>query len=614
MAGWSRQKLALLLVTLAGLSAGVAAYWAGQDERAFWLWAAGTLPVIAVLAVEIVTKLSHGEVGLDIVAGLSMSAALAFGQPLAGNVVGLMYAGGQFLESFAEGRARREMTALLGRVARTAMRYEAAGLHEVAIESLVPGDRLLIRGGEVIPADGHVSAQAAALDLSALSGESLPVRKLRGDFVPSGATNAGDAFDLTVIRPTAESTYAGIVRLVEEAQHSRAPMVRMADRYAIWFLALTLIVAGAAWWISGDRIRALAVLVVATPCPLILAVPVAVMAGMSRAASLGVLIKSGAALETLAGVRTAIIDKTGTLTFGRARIADIIVAKGYTADEVLRLAASLDLASHHVMAETLVAEARERGLQLGTPQKVEERPGAGLTGVVDGRKIVVGGSTYVRELAPLGDPYALRGGRAEGAAVVAVGIDGAAAGIIVMIDKLRPDAPSVLRHLRSTGVRRIVLASGDQDAVVRSIAARLDIDEAKADLAPKDKVDIVLAETARGGPVMMVGDGVNDAPALAAADIGVAMGARGSAASSEAADAVLLVDELDRLAQAVSVAQRTRGIAGQSVTAGLGLSIIAMLVAAAGYLPPVQGALIQEAIDIAVILNALRALQRPRAP
>lgn len=609
MAGLSKLKLALLLSTLAGLAAGTAAYWFGRDGLAFWLWTAGTVPVIAALLAEIVTKLGKGEVGLDIVAGLSMTAALAFGEPLAGNVVGLMYAGGQFLESFAEGRARREMTALLGRVARTSLRYRDHTLEEVEIERLEPGDRLLIRQGEVIPADGHLASRVSAIDLSALTGESLPARKLQNDFIPSGSTNAGDAFDLTVIRRTAESTYAGIIRLVEEAQHSRAPMVRLADRYAIWFLALTIIIAGAAWWISGDRIRALAVLVVATPCPLILAVPVAVMAGLSRAASLGVLIKSGGALEALARIRTAIIDKTGTLTYGRARITDIRSSEGHSADDILRLAASLDLASHHVMAETLVGAARERSLVLSTPTDVEEIAGAGVSGQVEGKGIVVGGSRYVMSMAPKGDPYVLRGDLPEGAAIVAVAVDGEIVGVIALTDELREDAESVLRHLRAAGVSRIVLASGDGVPAVDHIAAMVHLDEAHANLSPADKVALVHKESARQRPVMMVGDGVNDAPALAAADIGVAMGARGSAASSETADIVLLVDRLDRLAQAVAVAQRARKIALQSVVAGLGMSLAAMLVAAAGYLPPVQGALTQEAIDVAVILNALRALR-----
>ena len=614
MATWSRRKLALLLVTSIGLASGAAAHASGASGLAFWLWTAGTVPVLLALLVEIVAKLGAGEVGLDIIASLSMTAALTFGEPLAGNVVGLMYAGGQFLESFAEGRARREMTALLGRVARTAMRYGSSGLEEVEIDRIEPGARLLIRHGEVIPADGHVSGDTVVIDLAALSGEPLPVRRLSGDFIPSGASNAGDAFDLVVIRRTAESTYAGIVRLVEQAQRSKAPMVRLADRYAIWFLALTVLIAVTAWWLTGDRIRALAVLVVATPCPLILAVPVAMMSGMSRAASLGVLIKTGAALEGLARVRTAVIDKTGTLTHGRARITAIRTTPKYSPDEVLRIAASLDLASHHVMAETLVAEARNRGLPLSSPMEVEETAGTGLSGRVDGKAVSIGGSTYVRDKSKWGDPYALRDGLPKESAIVAVAVDGEVAGIIALTDELRGNANKVLQHIRHAGVKRIVLASGDRVDVVDHIASQLRVDDARADLSPAGKVAIIREEAARGGPVMMVGDGVNDAPALAAADIGVAMGARGSAASSETADVVLLVDDLDRLALALAVAQRTRRIALESVVVGLGLSIMAMLVAAAGFLPPVQGALTQEAIDVAVILNALRALRKPLLP
>lgn len=604
-----RLRLALVFIALMGLSSGLTALLLSA-EAAGWLWTGGTVPVLLALLAEIATSLRRGEVGLDIVAALSMGAALAFGEPLAGNVVALMYAGGQQLESFAEGRARREMTALLGRVAHTAMRYAAQGLEEVAIERLLPGERLLIRKGEVVPVDGRVARGTARLDQSALTGEPLPVTLDRGAEVASGVTALGEPFDLEVLRPAAESTYAGIVRLVEGAQASRAPMVRMADRYAIWFLLLTVALAGAAWGISGDRLRALAVLVVATPCPLILAVPVAIVSGISRAAGLGVLVKSGGALEGLACVRVAVLDKTGTLTHGRAGLHEIRTVDGFSADELLRLAASLDQASGHVMAATLVGVARARGLALASPTAVVEDPGDGLEGDVDGRHVVVGGSGYVRARSAEGDPANLRAGLAEGMAVVAVAVDGALAGILILADELRPEAPAVLAALRSAGVHRIILASGDRAELVAKVGHELGLDAAHGELTPDAKLMLIRAEQAHG-VVLMVGDGVNDAPALAAADVGVAMGARGSAASSEAADVVLLVDQLGRLAQAISLAQRARAIARQSVMAGIGLSLAAMLLAAFGYLPPIQGALTQEAIDVAVILNALRVLRTP---
>uniref|UniRef100_UPI002FCA3D71 HAD-IC family P-type ATPase n=1 Tax=Devosia sp. TaxID=1871048 RepID=UPI002FCA3D71 len=313
----------LIAVALLGVAAGAALSWWGLDAFAGTAWTVATLPVLVTLLLQIAVSLRRGDVGLDVVAALSMSAALVFGEPLAGNVVAVMYAGGQLLETFAQGRARREMTALLGRVARTAMRFQGSGLEEVPIAAIVPGDRLLIREGEVLPVDGRVAGAYALLDLSALTGESVPQRIASGGEALSGSTSTGPAFELIATLPAAESTYAGIVRLVEAAQHSKAPMVRIADRYAMGFLALALAIAGVAWMGSQDPLRALAVLVVATPCPLILAVPVAIISGMSRTARAGVLVKNGGVLEALAGIRTAILDKTGTLTHGRAVITDI---------------------------------------------------------------------------------------------------------------------------------------------------------------------------------------------------------------------------------------------------------------------------------------------------
>jgi P-type E1-E2 ATPase len=341
-----------------------------------------------------------------------------------------------------------------------------------------------------------------------------------------------------------------------------------------------------------------------------LALPVAIISGMSRAAALGVLVKNGGALEALARVRTAVLDKTGTLTHGEATVTEIRTAGEYSPDEILRLAASLDQASNHVIAQALVDEARLRVMPLVAPSNVMESAGVGVEGVVEGCRVTVGGSRYVSERCR-GDPYAFRQGLPKGAAVVAVAVDGTLAGIIALADEVRPDAAAVLVQFRKAGIGRIVLASGDREDVVAAVAAELEVDHAAGELTPEAKVKIVAAEQA-AGLVMMVGDGVNDAPALAAADVGVAMGARGSAASSEAADVVLLIDRLDRLAQAVAVAHRTRRIALQSVLAGLSLSIAAMIVAAFGYLPPVAGAFTQEVIDVAVILNALRALGQPR--
>lgn len=599
-------KTAILLLAAAGLTLGLAFYFAGRTDIADLVWIVGVVPALAALVVEILRSLRSGEVGLDIVAALSMSAALLFGETLAAAVVAVMYSGGTFLEAFAEGRARREMHDLLSRVPRSATRHRNGGLEEVPLGEIAPGDRLLIRQGDVVPVDGTVVSDTAFLDTSALTGESLPVRLARRAEAMSGATNAGEAFDLMATREAKDSTYAGIVRLVEEAQASKAPMSRLADRWSLGFLAVTLGIAFAAWWLTGDPIRAVAVLVVATPCPLILAVPVALVAGLSRAAHFGVLIKGAGPLETMARIRTLILDKTGTLTDGRPQIVSIDSHDGMSEDNILRLAASLDQASKHPVAQAIVAAAKARGFTLPVPSDVAEIPGEGVVGHVKGRKVIVGGDAFV----------ASRVGRrpddhsaiAAGSVLVAVAVDGHMAGYLVMSDPLREGAGQMLDGLRREGIARILLATGDRADVAERVTEGLGLDGLRAGLTPDQKVLLVLSER-KNGPVMMVGDGVNDAPALAAADVGVAMGARGAAASAEAADVVLLVDRIDRLGPGIEIARGAHRIAVESVVAGIGLSVMGMIAAALGYLTPVQGALLQEAIDVAVILNALRALR-----
>lgn len=598
-------KTGLLVVALAGLAAGLGLHLGGRADLSRLALAAGVLPVLAALLSEILRCLSRGDVGLDIVAALSMLAALVLGETLAAAVVAVMYSGGTLLESFAEGRARREMRDLLSRVPRTATRHRDGRLEDVPLDDIRPSDRLLIRKGDVVPVDGHIASSTAFLDTSALTGESLPVRLDQGTTAMSGSTNAGDAFDLTATHEARDSTYAGIVRLVEEAQRSRAPMARLADRWSLGFLAVTVAIALAAWWFTGDPIRAVAVLVVATPCPLILAVPVALVAGLSRAAHFGVLVKGAKPLEAMARVRTLILDKTGTLTDGRPRIVSIDSAEGMVEDEILRCAAAADQASKHPVAQAIVAAARARRLALPVPRNMVEVPGEGVIGMIDGRQVIVGGIGFVAgRVGDGGDRPEL----AAGSVMVAVAVDGRMAGYLVMSDPLRDGAAGMLAGLRRQGIERILLATGDRAEVAERVAEGLGLDGIRAGLTPDDKVQLVLTEH-KYGPVMMVGDGVNDAPALAAADVGVAMGARGAAASAEAADVVLLVDRLDRIGPGIEIARRSRRIALESVVAGIGLSVVGMVAAALGYMSPIQGALVQEAIDVAVILNALRALR-----
>jgi heavy metal translocating P-type ATPase len=590
-----------------GLVIGLAAQFSGWAHWAGPIWAIATIPVLLALVVEIVISLRRGDIGLDIVAALSMLVALVFAEYLAAVVVALMYAGGQYLEDFAERRASREMTALLARVPHTAVRHRNGQLEEVDLDVIEPGDRLVVRKGDVVPVDGAVIEGLAVLDQSALTGESLPVQQKVGDGVMSGATNVGEAFHILTTRRAAESTYAGIVRLVEAAQRSHAPMSRLADRYAMVFLAATVALAGASWAWSADPIRAVAVLVVATPCPLILAVPVAIVSGLSRAAKHGILVKGGKALEMLARVRSLVIDKTGTLTHGRAHVVATDVVADVSADEILRLAASLDQASKHIVAQTIVDDARTKGLELAIPSNVVETPGEGIEGCVDGHHVIVGGLRFVSGKVGETSLSRLHARRLPGSVAVAVGMDARLVGVLILVDRLRAGTEALLRDLKSLGVARIILATGDRRDVAEMVAKGLPIDAVRWELTPDQKTLVVLSER-KNGPVMMIGDGINDAPALAAADLGMAMGAKGAAASAEAADVVLLVDQLDRVLPAIQIARRSRFIALESVYAGLGLSVFGMIAAALGQITPVQGAIFQEVIDIAVILNALRAL------
>jgi len=603
-------NLSLLAVSATGLFGGLAAWLSGQPKWAEAIWVISAAPALLTVAGEIVGAALRREAGLDLIALLSIGGAIALGEYLTGAVIGLMLVSGRSLEDFAEARARREMSTLLGRAPCVANRYEGTEIAQVPLDQIRPGDHLLVRSGEAVPTDGLISSAAATLDESALTGEPLPVRRDSGALVRSGAVNAATPFDMVATTAAADSTFAGIIRLVEAAHRSKAPSARLADRYALLFVPVTLAVVAAAWIATGDPVRGLAVLVVATPCPLILAVPVAIVAGMSRCAKRGVLIKGGGVLEKLAQARTLFFDKTGTLTGGHARLVATETGPRFIAGEVLRLAASLDQMSQHVIAQAVVSGARERGLTLSLPSDVEELPGDGISGSVDGRRVVIGSNSYVMRSASPTDWSRRFLARVdyEGASGVFVAIDGTMAGALLLLDEIRLETPRALRLLRKAGVERIVMLTGDRRDVAETIGALVGVDQVLAEQQPQDKLAAIKASRSSGSTIM-VGDGINDAPALAAADVGVAMGARGAAASSEAAGVVLLVDRLDRLAEALEIAHRSRAIAVESVIAGMGLSVAAMGFAAFGFLPPLAGAVLQEAIDIAVILNALRVLR-----
>ena len=608
---WARPaqwvELVLAGVTVVALAAGGIAWLAGAPRVADGCWIAGTVVAVVPAVVWVLAALRRGRFGVDLIAVLSLVGTLLVGEYLAGALIAVMLAGGRALEAAAERRASHDLRALLEHAPRFARRRVGSAVDVVALEDVAVDDLLVVGPGEVVPVDGCISGAVAVLDESVLTGEPLQVERGVGEPVRSGVVNAGSAFEMRATAAAADSTYAQIVRLAAEAGAENAPVVRLADRYAAWFLPLTLLVAGAAWLASGSPVRAVAVLVVATPCPLLLAAPVAIVSGLSRASRRGVVIRGGGALENLGHATTLVMDKTGTLTMGRPVVIDVAAAPGRDAIEILRMAASVDQMSPHVLAEAIVTAARARGLLLSLPTEVVEEPGRGVTATLDGRRVQVG------KLSP--DTANTEWARAvvnrallDGAAIAWVCLDGRPTGAVLLRDPLRRHAPRTLRRLREAGLNRLVMLTGDRAEPAREVAAVLGLDEVYAEQSPADKVAAVRAEKDRAVTVM-VGDGVNDAPALAAASVGVAMGARGATASSEAAGIVLTTDRLERLADAMDIARWSRRIAVQSAVVGMGLSLAAMAVAAIGWLAPAPGALVQEAIDVAVILNALRALR-----
>jgi len=548
------------------------------------------------------------QLSVDVIALLALAGALVVGEWFAGAMITVMLATGVMLEARAGARARRELSLLVQRAPRTARRQVNGGVAEVPVDEVAKGDRILVGTGEVVPVDGRLMS-AGVLDEAALTGESFPVERPVGDEVRSGVVNAGSPIDLIATSVASESTYAGVVRLVEQAQASSAPFVRAADRFAIVFVPLTLALAGAAWALSGDPVRAVAVLVVATPCPLLLAAPIAIMSGLSRAAHIGVVVKGGGALERLAAGRVMLFDKTGTLTQGQPTLADVVTAGDHVdADEILRLAASLDQVSPHVLASSIVTAAARRSLQLQMPEDVHEEHGYGLRGTVGSHEVRVGKAAWiVGDTQPAWVRQVRRRADLDGSLTVFVGVDGEPAGAFLLDDPIRPDAPRMVRALREVGISRVVLVTGDRADIADAVGRIVGVDSVLADCDPADKLAAIEREATHASTIM-VGDGVNDAPALAAAGVGVALASRGATASSEAADVVLTVDRLDALADAILIARRSKRIALQAVLVGMGLSLVAMVAAAVGLLPPAIGAVTQEVIDVLAIGIALRAV------
>lgn len=608
----SYRNFFLLGSALLGLAAGLMMRAFGAQAASGITFAVVTGLVLLTAAASVGRRLLHRELGVDVIAILAMAGALLLGQYLAGAIIAVMLTGGGALEQYAIARARRELTALISRAPRIAHRLQGEAFIDIPVDQVTLGEALVVKPGEVVPVDGIISSGSAVLDESSLTGESRPVSLEAGMPVRSGGSNAGGPFELRVTATASQSTYAGIIRLVQAAEASKAPLVRLADRYALIFLGFTLVLTALAWILEGSSIRALAVLVVATPCPLILAAPAAIIAGVSRAAKHGIIIKGGAPLEALARTHVLLLDKTGTATSARPEVVAVETLGGVSSDEIVRSAASVEQLSVHPYAPAILAEARNRKLALVFPSDVREQMGTGISGTVGSHRIAVGRHDFVAPGAartPELRSIELRTA-ADGSASVFVSIDDTLAGILVLQDPIRPDAPRALRSLRAAGVEHIHLVTGDHPDVAELVGDVLGVDKVFAERAPDEKVEVVRLVRSEG-VTAMVGDGINDAPALALADVGIAMGARGATAASEAADVVLTSDRFQSIADAIGIAQRTRRIALESVVVGMGLSIVAMGFAAAGFIAPIDGALLQEAIDVLVILNALRALTGP---
>ena len=591
----------LPLIVGGGIFAGLAAHFAfGAPQVAQGILLATLLVGGGPLVVQTLRGMLRGRFAADIVAMLAILTALALGQYFAGSVIALMQSGGEALERYAMGRASSSLEALLARAPKVGRRIRSGQVEEVPVSEIRVGELLLIRPGDLVPVDGEVTGGASAVDQSALTGEPLAIRAVPGTSLLSGSVNLDGVLEMRAARLAEQSQYQQIVRLVERARREKPPIQRLADRFAVWFTPATLLMCSVAWLVTGSATSVLAVLVVATPCPLILATPIAVIAGISRAADLGIIVKTGAAIEQLGRAHAVVFDKTGTLTVGHPTVERIEATDGVGPDDVLRLAAALEQLSSHHLGKAVAVEGAQRLGRLPPAAEFRETPGLGVAGRVEGRAVAVGSASFLRQRG-----VAVPEGLADRTTAY-VSVDGRLAGAIEFADRLRHQVPSLMQQLAVQGVTETVMVTGDRESTAKFVATQAGIRTVCANLLPADKVATVQELKRRYGTVVMVGDGINDAPALAVATVGIAMGEHGTAISAEAADVVLLVDDISRVGEAMAISRRMRRVALQSIGVGLGVSFVLMGIASLGLVPPAVGAVMQETLDAAVILNALR--------
>ena len=596
-----------VVTVFVGFFALIFAFISGDLENNFshWLIAIWTIFIGILLFANMLKTLRSGKYGVDILAITAIIACLAVGQFWAALIIALMLTGGETLEDFAAHRARRELSELLKRAPQTAHLIKENKIIEVGIEKVSINDVVLIKPHEIVPVDGILMDEIAEFDESSLTGESLPVEKKADDKIMSGSLNGSEAVKIRASATAENSQYEQIIKLVRDAENQPAPFVRLADKYAVPFTIISYLIAGLAWSLSGEPARFAEVLVVASPCPLILAAPIALISGMSRASRHGIIVKSGATLEKMSAANVFAFDKTGTLTHGDVVVSEIISTSKLSESEILSLSASAEINSSHVLATSLVKYARQQKTKIQSAKNVREIVGDGIFATINKRKIIIGRSEFLKKNKIKNfDNY----DESQSSTAIYLAVDNELAGVIYFADELRKESKNTLKKLRNFGVKNIIMLTGDRRKIAEKIANSVGADRFYAELLPADKVKIVRRFARdKNDVVAFVGDGINDAPVLAAADIGIAMGARGNTAASESADAVIMLDDLSRVSLFKQIAQRSIKVALQSVWSGITLCLILMIIAAFGFIPALLGAALQEVIDVVVIFNALRA-------
>jgi len=593
----------LFSLTVVAIVVGLALQLMGLGTAAQWLLSIVAIITALPLLWEMFEDVRSGRYGIDILAITAIVAAVILGEYWAAIVVALMLTGGESLEDYAQHRARSELDALLKNAPQTAQVIRKGKTLKVKVSELHVGDKILINAGDAVPADAMVLEGTASFDESSLTGESLPQSKTTGDQLLSGSINQDGSIQAKVTASAEDSQYQQIVKLVKSAANSQAPFVRLAERYSVPFTILAFSIAGGMWVLTGEPIRFLQVIIVATPCPLLLAAPIALISGMSRASNYGIIVKTGAAMERMAEAKAIAFDKTGTLTRGEFEVTGVVAATGHTKDEVLGLAASLEQGSNHVIGKAIVQSALDKKVKLTKAKHIKETAGKGLLTSLKGQEVVVGRLAFLEERG-IEKPTSLKVDTTAKTTVY-VAVNDEMIGAISLSDELREEAKSTIARLRNMGLKKILLITGDNSSAAKHVAKQLNLDEVHAEALPVDKLGVL--DQTKDRPLIFVGDGVNDAPILTAADVGVALGAKGSTAASESADMVIMVDSVGRVATAYEIAKRTFSIARQSILIGIALSVGLMILFATGKFSPLTGAILQEVVDVFVIFNALRA-------